>query len=105
MSTSVCAYWMAPGCPAQPAVSGDRRWRPSSDSWRQVVTAPALTRGARLGYDRPLGGPLEDAATRAMNRRAFLGTLAGSLFATPLAAHAQQAAKVFKIGVITEGGS
>jgi len=36
-----------------------------------------------------------------MNRRAFLGTLAGGLLATPLAAQAQEARKVARIGFLT----
>jgi hypothetical protein len=36
-----------------------------------------------------------------MNRRAFLGTLAGSLLAAPLAVEAQQAGKAWRIGVLT----
>jgi putative tryptophan/tyrosine transport system substrate-binding protein len=35
-----------------------------------------------------------------MERRAFLGGLAGSLLAAPLAAQAQQAAKVYRIGIL-----
>ena len=35
-----------------------------------------------------------------MNRRTFLGTLTGSLLATPLAAEALQAAKIFRIGYL-----
>jgi len=35
-----------------------------------------------------------------MDRRAFLGTLAGSLLAAALAAEAQQAGKVFRIGIL-----
>ena len=35
-----------------------------------------------------------------MNRRAFIGTLAGSLLAAPLAAEAQQASKVWRIGIL-----
>ena len=35
-----------------------------------------------------------------MNRRAFIGTLAGGLLAAPLAAEAQQAAKVYRIGFL-----
>jgi putative ABC transport system substrate-binding protein len=35
-----------------------------------------------------------------MNRRAFIGTLAGGLFAAPLAAGAQQAGKVYRIGFL-----
>jgi putative ABC transport system substrate-binding protein len=40
-----------------------------------------------------------------MNRRAFIGTLACGLLAAPLAAEAQQAGKVAKIGVLEFGGS
>jgi putative tryptophan/tyrosine transport system substrate-binding protein len=36
-----------------------------------------------------------------MNRRAFIGTLTGGLLAAPLAAEAQQAARVFRIGYLT----
>ena len=35
-----------------------------------------------------------------MDRRAFLGTLAGGLLAAPLAGEAQQAAKVARIGYL-----
>ncbi len=38
-----------------------------------------------------------------MDRRAFLGTLAGSLLAAPLAVEAQQARKVWRIGYLTSG--
>src|SRR3984893_15779505 len=40
-----------------------------------------------------------------MERRTFLGTLAGGLLAAPLAVEAQQAGKVVKIGVLEFGGS
>jgi len=39
-----------------------------------------------------------------IDRRAFLGTLAGGLIAAPLAAKAQQAGKVYRVGVVLEGG-
>jgi hypothetical protein len=35
-----------------------------------------------------------------MNRRAFIGTLTGGLLAAPLAAEAQQAGKVHRIGML-----
>jgi hypothetical protein len=35
-----------------------------------------------------------------MDRRAFIGTLAGSLLAVPLAAEAQQPGQVWRIGVL-----
>jgi len=38
-----------------------------------------------------------------MNRRAFLGTLAGGLLASPFAAEAQQA-RVYRVGVVLQGG-
>jgi putative ABC transport system substrate-binding protein len=38
-----------------------------------------------------------------MDRRVFIGTLAGGFLATPLAAQAQQAGKVWRIGVIAYG--
>jgi len=38
-----------------------------------------------------------------MERRTFLGTVAGSLLAAPLAAEAQQAGKVYRVGVLLEG--
>ena len=40
-----------------------------------------------------------------INRRAFLGTLAGGLLAAPLAAEAQPAKKVWRIGFLTSGSS
>ena len=36
-----------------------------------------------------------------MDRRAFLGTIAGSLLAAPLAAEAQQAGKIFRVGYVS----
>ena len=36
-------------------------------------------------------------------RRAFIGTLAGSLLASPLVTRAQQAAKVYRVGYLTAG--
>ena len=38
-----------------------------------------------------------------MNRRAFLGAIAGGLLAPPLAVGAQQAGKVYRIGVVAAG--
>ena len=38
-------------------------------------------------------------------RRAFLGTLAGGLLTAPLATEAQQAGKVYRIGVLAPGPS
>jgi putative ABC transport system substrate-binding protein len=38
-----------------------------------------------------------------MNRRAFLGAMAGGLLAAPLAAECQQAGKVYRIGVVAAG--
>ena len=38
-----------------------------------------------------------------MDRRAFIGTLAGGLLAAPLAAQAQPAGKVYRIGYLLEG--
>ena len=39
-----------------------------------------------------------------MDRRAFLGTLAGGLLAAPLAARAQPAGKVYRIGFLSSTG-
>ena len=39
-----------------------------------------------------------------MDRRAFLGALAGGLLAAPLAARAQQAGKVYRIGFLSSTG-
>jgi hypothetical protein len=36
-----------------------------------------------------------------ISRRAFIGTVAGGLLAAPLAAEAQQAGKVYRIGILT----
>jgi len=38
-----------------------------------------------------------------VDRRAFLGTLAGGLLAAPFAAEAQQAGRVYRIGVVLQG--
>ena len=38
-----------------------------------------------------------------MDRRTFIGSLAGSLLAAPLAAEAQQAGKVYRIGFLSQG--
>ena len=38
-----------------------------------------------------------------MDRRAFIGTLAGGLLAARLAAEAQQAAKIARIGFLVQG--
>jgi len=38
-----------------------------------------------------------------MDRRAFLGTLAGGLLAAPLAAEAQESAKVAQVGILGAG--
>jgi putative ABC transport system substrate-binding protein len=40
-----------------------------------------------------------------MDRRRFIGTLAGGLLAAPLAAGVQQAGKVYRIGVLSPGAS
>jgi hypothetical protein len=40
-----------------------------------------------------------------MERRAFLHTLAGGLLAAPLAAEAQQAEKVYRVGLLGEKAS
>src|SRR6266446_5001646 len=40
-----------------------------------------------------------------INRRAFVCTLTGSLLATPLAAEAQQAGRVYRIGILTNKAS
>jgi putative ABC transport system substrate-binding protein len=39
-----------------------------------------------------------------VDRRAFLGTLAGGLLAAPFAAETQQAGRVYRIGVVLQGG-
>jgi hypothetical protein len=36
-----------------------------------------------------------------INRRAFLGAIAGGLLAAPLAAEAEQAGKVYRIGLLS----
>jgi putative ABC transport system substrate-binding protein len=40
-----------------------------------------------------------------LNRRAFLGTLAGTLLAAPLAAEAQQADRVYRVGLLSGGSA
>src|SRR5215813_1515673 len=62
--------------------------------------------GSGSGDPESLGnGPEEVARGRPMNRRAFLTGLGGSLLATPLAAEAQQAGKVWRIGFLQPGSS
>jgi len=39
-----------------------------------------------------------------VDRRAFIGTVAGGLLAAPLAAEAQQVGKVYRIAVLGKGG-
>ena len=39
-----------------------------------------------------------------VERRTFMAMIAGGLFAAPLAAEAQQAAKVYRIGVLSQDG-
>jgi len=39
-----------------------------------------------------------------MDRRTFLGSVAGSLLAAPLAAEAQQVGKVYRVGIVSLGG-
>lgn len=39
-----------------------------------------------------------------MDRRTFLGTLAGTLFAAPVVSRGQQTGKVYRVGVVLEGG-
>ena len=64
------------------------------------------TSAAQLVYLRPAGRPtpscLDDAARRGhvMDRRAFIGTLAGGLLAAPLAAEAQPLGAVARVGVL-----
>src|SRR5260370_29950031 len=41
--------------------------------------------------------------TSVMDRRAFIGTLTGGLLASPVAAEAQQAGKVYRIGYLSIG--
>ena len=50
------------------------------------------------GRPRTPGGFLQD--DRVMARRAFIGTLAGGLLAAPLAAEAQPAGKMYRIGML-----
>src|SRR2546426_9145327 len=42
--------------------------------------------------------------TSVMDRREFIGTLAGGLLAAPVAATAQQPGKVYRVGVVLRGG-
>jgi hypothetical protein len=38
-----------------------------------------------------------------LKRRAFLGVIAGGLLAAPLAAEAQQAGKIYRVGFVSPG--
>jgi len=44
-----------------------------------------------------------DPGHRVMERRTFLGVIAGALLAAPLTAEAQQVGKVYRIGYLTVG--
>jgi hypothetical protein len=44
-----------------------------------------------------------DSGHRVMERRTFLGVIAGGLLAAPLAPDAQQVTKVWRIGFLTSG--
>lgn len=61
-------------------------------------------RGARLRLDDLLLGPLGSRRGHAMNRRSFIGTLAGGLFTTPLAAKAYPSGQRPRIGYLASGG-
>jgi hypothetical protein len=76
-----------PICPS----NGPPRSRWSSTSW------PPKASGSRSAVAPGSGGSND----RVMDRRAFLGALAGGLLAAPLAAEAQPAAKVPRIGFLT----
>jgi hypothetical protein len=49
--------------------------------------------------DRAASGPV----TPLLDRRVFIGTLAGALLAAPLAAEAQPAGKVYRIAYVSPG--
>ena len=48
-------------------------------------------------------GPASGSVSPLMDRRAFLSTVIGSLLAAPLAAAAQPAEKVYRVGVLSPG--
>jgi len=65
--------------------------------------ASALVRAGRAGSGRRIPLSNETASGSAiplMDRRAFLGTLAGGLLTAPLAVQAHQAGKVYRIGML-----
>ena len=69
--------------------------------------ASALVRAGRAGSGRRIalsnetasGSAIPGSAIPLMDRRAFLGTLAGGLLTAPLAVQAHQAGKVYRIGM------
>ena len=69
-----------------------------------AALASALVRAGRAGSGGRLAlphGSASGSVTPFMDRRAFIGTLAGGLLAAPLAAEAQQAGKVYRIGILS----
>ena len=69
--------------------------------------ASALVRAGWSGSGRRVAlpnGPASGSVTPFMDRRAFIGTVAGGLLAAPLAAEAQQAATSHRVGLLWPGG-
>src|SRR5262249_42021100 len=79
-------------------------WRPAHRTAHQVRAGdqPQDRQGARP-HDPAVAAAARGPGNRIVNRRGFLGAMVGGLFAAPLAADAQQAAKVWRIGYLDPG--
>ena len=69
--------------------------------------ASALVRAGRAGSGQRIAlsnGAASRSVIPLVDRRAFVGTLAGGFLAAPLAAQAQQAGKVYRVGILSPGG-
>src|SRR5216683_3236409 len=85
--------------------------RQAPRSWERSATLrPACKEGSCMDPTRllqaPYGPRFGDGVRQepSMERRTFMALVSGGLLAAPLAAKAQQAAKIYRIGIVLEGG-